>query len=291
MILIVQDGPEAGRRLRLDRGLLSIGRSPDADVALSDEQASRYHAELRRYGDQWLIVDLGSTNGTLVEDARAGMPPARLAPDQARALQPGDVVVIGSTRFALQPDPQDDVAALSVGHVEWEAEGGSRSLVWSAAPWLGRALVLAGATFLALGSLRDWIRVQVTVPLLGTVLDRTLGGMDGGQAWLFLGVAAVALILVLFDIGSRRWGLAAGLGQALVAATAAASTALTVYQYYQAGTQKILGISLLDLLSEYAREVIHITAEPGIYWVGAGLAAVCVGGIVRLILAGLEPAA
>jgi hypothetical protein len=291
MLLIVQEGPEAGRRLRLDRGLLTIGRSRDADWALLDEQASRLHAELRRHGDQWLIIDLGSTNGTFLEDPRSGMPPVRLAPEQARPLPSGAAVVIGSTRFVLQPDPEADRAALSVGYAEQAAEAGSRSLGWSAAPWLGRVLALAGAVLLVLGSLRDWIRVQATVPLLGEVLDRTLGGMDSGHAWLFIGVSAVALVLVLFDIASRQWGLAAGLGQALVAAMAAASTALTVYQYYQVGTQKILGISLLDILTEYARDVITITAQPGIYWVGAGLVAVIAGGVFRLIAAGLEPAA
>jgi hypothetical protein len=291
MRVIVQDGPEAGRTLRLDRGLLTMGRSHDAGWALLDEQASRLHAELRRYGDQWLIVDLGSTNGTFVQDPRPGTRPVRLMPEQARALQPGAAVIIGSTRFVLQPDPEGERAVAPVAYGAREADVSSRSMAWTAATWLGRVIVLAGAVLLALGSLRDWIRVQATVPLLGQVLDRTLGGLDSGHAWLFIGVAAVALALVVFDIGSRRWGLAAGLGQALVAAMAASSSALTVYQYYQVGTQRILGISLLDILSEYARDVITITAQPGVYWVGAGLVAVIVGGVLRLIVAGLEPTA
>jgi hypothetical protein len=100
----------------------------------------------------------------------------------------------------------------------------------------------------------------------------------------------VAGVLVLIDIASRQWGLAAGLGQALVAALAGVSSALTVYQYYELGTQRILGLSLIDILTEYARDVVQLTMQPGIYWVAAGMAAIVSGGVLRLVVAGLEPA-
>jgi Protein of unknown function (DUF3662)/FHA domain len=47
-----------------------IGRLSSNDVVLSDPNVSRRHAELRRDGDRWIIQDLGSTNGTLVNGVR-----------------------------------------------------------------------------------------------------------------------------------------------------------------------------------------------------------------------------
>jgi hypothetical protein len=290
MLLNVQEGMDAGRRLHLERGLLRIGRGADQGLVLRDAQASRAHAELRRFGDQWLLVDLGSTNGTFVEDPRGQGPPVRLVPQQAQPLRPGQAAIIGSTRLVLQEEPQDDPEWLASTEPAPSREAAPASLRWIVLSWLCRGLVLAGAALLILGTLRDWIRVQVSVPLLGTVVDRTLGGLDSGQGWLFIGVGAVAGVLVLIDIASRQWGLAAGLGQALVAALAGVSSALTVYQYYELGTQRILGLSLIDILTEYARDVVQLTMQPGIYWVAAGMAAIVSGGVLRLVVAGLEPA-
>lgn len=95
MYLTVQEGAEAGRRIRLDRGVLTIGRAMDCDWALTESQASRHHAELRRYGDQWLIVDLGSTHGTFVGGVR-------LQPEVARPLPPGEGLHRRNALCALQ---------------------------------------------------------------------------------------------------------------------------------------------------------------------------------------------
>jgi hypothetical protein len=46
------------------RDRLMIGRAPGCDLVLTDPTVSRYHAELCRKGDDWLLVDLGSMNGT-----------------------------------------------------------------------------------------------------------------------------------------------------------------------------------------------------------------------------------
>jgi hypothetical protein len=290
MILIVQEGREAGRQIRLDRGLLKIGRGGDCDWSIQDTAASRYHAELRRYGDQWLIVDLGSTNGTF-----AGT--VRLQAEAARPLPPGEPVTIGSTRFILQREPQDDAPGETVPQQllgEWAEAPAPVAAVpsspaWDVLAWLSRAIVVAGCAALAVGSVGDWVQVEVVLPLVGKVIDRTFGGMDTSQGWLFLGVAGIALLLFLLDVLSRRWGLAAGLGQALAGVVAAASVALSFYRYYEAGTQQIWGISLLDVFSEYARNVVHLTVKPGIYLVAGGLAALILGGLLRLVVAGLAP--
>jgi pSer/pThr/pTyr-binding forkhead associated (FHA) protein len=64
---------------------LRLGRSPDNDVILRDPATSGHHARLERRGDQFWIVDLGSTNGTLVNGE----------PIQEKALSHGDRVTIG----------------------------------------------------------------------------------------------------------------------------------------------------------------------------------------------------
>ena len=83
-------------RLVLPRGpriVFTIGRSPDCDLPLGDITVSWHHAELRRAEDTWMLVDLGSTNGTRVNGWRA---------DAAGfTVRAGDWVSFGRTAFRL----------------------------------------------------------------------------------------------------------------------------------------------------------------------------------------------
>ncbi len=76
---------------RLPAKVLRIGRGPDNDVVVSDLSVSRHHAELRRTGDAYQIVDLNSHNGTFVNGQRVGSAP----------LAEGDIVGIGPSTFRL----------------------------------------------------------------------------------------------------------------------------------------------------------------------------------------------
>lgn len=69
-ILVVIRGPIAGSRFLVDRDVTTIGRHPDSDVWLDDVTVSRHHAEIRRSGEQFTLVDLGSLNGTYVGGQR-----------------------------------------------------------------------------------------------------------------------------------------------------------------------------------------------------------------------------
>lgn len=65
--LVMLDGSgNESERIAVTNTPVTIGRLSTNDVVLSDSNVSRRHAELRRDGDRWVIVDLGSTNGTLV---------------------------------------------------------------------------------------------------------------------------------------------------------------------------------------------------------------------------------
>ena len=55
-----------GHRLMMGERVVSIGRLRDCDVTLDDVKVSRRHAEVHPDGDGYLVMDLGSTNGTTV---------------------------------------------------------------------------------------------------------------------------------------------------------------------------------------------------------------------------------
>ncbi len=88
LTLRVQDGPLAGREFAFDpsRGALNMGRDESCGLPFSgDTRVSRRHAEVRLEGGGFVVADLGSTNGTLVNGQAV-----RIA-----GLRDGDVVKLG----------------------------------------------------------------------------------------------------------------------------------------------------------------------------------------------------
>lgn len=81
-----------GGVVTIDQRVTVIGRSSDADVRVDDANVSRRHAEVRRIGDGYSLVDLGSTNGTEVNGQRI----------QETALMNGDVISVGTTRITFE---------------------------------------------------------------------------------------------------------------------------------------------------------------------------------------------
>lgn len=93
-MLVLQRGAEAGRRWPLDRNRsLTIGRDEGCDIHLPDRQVSRRHARIFWGGDQYLVEDLGSKNGTHVNGQE-------VRPNTPCALQDGDELQI-ALRFKL----------------------------------------------------------------------------------------------------------------------------------------------------------------------------------------------
>jgi predicted component of type VI protein secretion system len=66
LVVLDEDG-KARERISVTRTPVVIGRMSSCDVVLADSNVSRRHAELRREGEDWIVEDLGSTNGTLVD--------------------------------------------------------------------------------------------------------------------------------------------------------------------------------------------------------------------------------
>jgi len=90
--LILQEGPGAEQReWVLPGAVATIGRWEGNDVALPDREVSRRHAQIRHDAGQYVLVDLGSKNGTLINGVRA---------DRATVLVDGDEITI-APRYRL----------------------------------------------------------------------------------------------------------------------------------------------------------------------------------------------
>ena len=76
----------------LESRALVIGRSIGCDFVLNDPTVSRWHAELIRGDDGWLVRDMGSTNGTRVNGWRV----------RKATVGPGDVVALGAQRLVFR---------------------------------------------------------------------------------------------------------------------------------------------------------------------------------------------
>lgn len=81
VMLVVRQGPEIGTRYALTGDEVSVGRVPDNDIQLDDVTVSRQHAMLVRQGSAWLVRDLGSLNGTYVNNQRVDESPVRHGDD------------------------------------------------------------------------------------------------------------------------------------------------------------------------------------------------------------------
>jgi pSer/pThr/pTyr-binding forkhead associated (FHA) protein len=82
-------GLRAGEVISL-RAATTIGRERGNDLVVDEETVSSRHARLLLRDGRWWIEDLGSTNGTLVNESQV---------NRARPLRPGDVIQVGRVRL------------------------------------------------------------------------------------------------------------------------------------------------------------------------------------------------
>jgi diguanylate cyclase (GGDEF)-like protein len=87
--LVVIYGADLGKRIPLGTGELECGRSAQTSIPLDDDAVSRRHARFAWTGSSFIVADLGSTNGTFVNDTSV----------RERTLHDGDQVKIGRTIF------------------------------------------------------------------------------------------------------------------------------------------------------------------------------------------------
>ena len=110
-VLIHLVGSEKGKRERFDKDRISIGRAPDNDLHFNDGQrrVSSHHAEILRRGEGFLLHDLGSTNGTMINGRRV----------ITTELSHDDMIEVGAggplLRFGIEPDGEARTAGPQPG--------------------------------------------------------------------------------------------------------------------------------------------------------------------------------
>jgi len=103
-------GPNKGEQASFNESAISVGRAADNKLCLGDgaRRVSSHHAEVIRRGDQFVLRDLGSTNGTMINGRRV----------MVSELQQDDLIEFGAggplVRFAIEQDiAQDQVQTIA----------------------------------------------------------------------------------------------------------------------------------------------------------------------------------
>jgi uncharacterized protein YraI len=168
----MQLGSNPGQMYTMVGNRLSMGRAQDNDIVLDDPQVSRHHARVMRRGDEIIVEDLGSTNGTLVNARRITEP---------HVLQPTETIAVGSSVFQVEgfsapdtvgmaPIPVSSPLPSSVPSQPPPAPGApadreAAGTPWLAMGWVGGLLIVV-VLILTLAGLTAWLftrdRVQTT---------------------------------------------------------------------------------------------------------------------------------
>ena len=96
-LLVVKRGAADGSRFLLDSDLSKAGRHPNADIFLDDVTVSRKHAEFKRAGTSFEVLDQASLNGTYLNGVRI----------DSATLSNGDEVQIGKFKLTFYSSPAD----------------------------------------------------------------------------------------------------------------------------------------------------------------------------------------
>lgn len=91
-LVVLDDSGKPKEKISITRTPVVIGRLSTNDVVLADSNVSRRHAELRKDEDRWVVVDLGSTNGTVVNGK----------PTREQELNDGDKLSFGTSELVFK---------------------------------------------------------------------------------------------------------------------------------------------------------------------------------------------
>ena len=190
--ILVLQGVDQGKRVRLDEESASLGRSPQSTIPILDTEVSRNHAEISGDGGTWTLVDLESSNGTFVNGASV----------RAHTLRHGDQIQIGRTVLLFSFDQEVRPSSQIAEHIDLIAPDASdrSAIVGKVTPAEGKTLARQ-ATAARLGplvsadaNLRTLYRISEEAvratdsldTLLQRVLDLTIDAVDADRACMLV---------------------------------------------------------------------------------------------------------
>jgi hypothetical protein len=98
--LTIRKGPKVGSTYPLPGGSITLGRRADNHIVIDDPMISRHHARITQQGSAFLLEDMGSANGTWVNNVRITSPVS---------LRPGDLIGLSQeVLLVLSDQPQAD---------------------------------------------------------------------------------------------------------------------------------------------------------------------------------------
>ena len=103
--LVMRSGPTVGKTFLLEKVETTMGRDLSNDIVINDLEASRRHARIFLQGGNYIIEDLGSTNGTSVNGQRLMGP---------YVLRPGELIMFGESISLLFEMLQSEDEAATV---------------------------------------------------------------------------------------------------------------------------------------------------------------------------------
>lgn len=188
--LVVDSGIDAGMVYPLTSGRITIGRSPSNTIQIIDKRTSRMHAEIQCRSNNVVIRDLGSKNGTLVND---------IVVEEEHTLSSGDRVLIGETILIFERDTEEIRAEENhssirlVTEVDWGKEDGAIEAGFSPSTTPKQVQAIPAQVKDSTQRLRlllqvgDAIRTETEItPLLETVMDLLFSLLQPDRAFIML---------------------------------------------------------------------------------------------------------
>lgn len=173
--IIPHTGDEQVTHRVIEQFPLTVGRSFNNDVILSDPHISPQHLRIGYEGEQWTVTDLGSANGFSVNGTHAAK--------ETLPLKSGDTLRIGHTELRLfaPHHPVTEAVRLQKAHPVYA--------------WLNRPFAVWGCFFIAFAVLQGWAYLEIWTEEIKMVLAGTAAATAGSiMLWATLWSVAGRLI-------------------------------------------------------------------------------------------------
>lgn len=196
-VLEILDGALKGTVVPLDKDRISIGRRPQNDLVLDDEKCSGEHAEIVFEDGAYVLRDLGSRNGTILDGAKI----------EEVAIAAFDVVQVGKTQMVFREEGQKmdtgDVTVTTIDASTMARRGGKRRMSMGTVAIIALLIVGGGAwgylEFFAKEARRGGGGAAVKKPLVipDNRLAAGIGDFEGDGGWVLASLESAGFELAL----------------------------------------------------------------------------------------------